>query len=316
MRVFVTGASGHIGSAVVSELIAAGHEVVGLARSDTAAMTVTALGATVRRGDLDDLDGLKAAAADSDGVIHVAFKHDQMHSGAAAAAVATELATVHALGDALAGTGRPLVTASGTGAGGQLGRPATEQDAAHASGRGDVGTPRSRTDSEIAVVGFAERGVRSSVVRIPPITHSTRDRIGIAKMLIAIAKEKGVAGYPGDGANRWPAAHTLDVAHLFRLALENAPAGTRWHAVGDEGIPLREIAQSIGDHLGLPNESIPVDRLQAYFGEFLAMVITNDIPASSLATRRILGWEPAHPGLLADFDKGNYFITTATPDNQ
>jgi nucleoside-diphosphate-sugar epimerase len=167
MRVFVTGASGHIGSAVVSELIAARHEVVGLARSDTAAATVTALGATVRRGDLDDLDGLKEAAADSDGVIHVAFKHDQMHSGDVTAAVATELATVHALGDALAGTGKPLVTASGTGAAGQLGRPVTEEDAAPPSGEGDAGTPRSRTDSEIAVVGFAERGVRSSTVRIP-----------------------------------------------------------------------------------------------------------------------------------------------------
>jgi nucleoside-diphosphate-sugar epimerase len=310
MRVFVTGASGHIGSAVVSELIAADHEVVGLARSDTAAATVAALGATVRRGDLDDLDGLKEAAADSDGVIHVAFKHDQMLSSQVAAAVATELATVHALGDALAGTGKPLVTASGTGAAGQHpGRPGTEEDAATPSKEEDAGTPRARTDSEIAVVGFAERDVRSSVVRIPPITHSTRDRIGLAIQLIAIAKDKGVAGYPGDGANRWPAVHTLDVAHLFRLALENAPAGTRWHAVADEGIPMREIAQSIGDHLGLPTESIPADRLQEYFGPFLAMVIAHDIPTSSVATRRILGWEPTHPGLLADFDKGEYFTT-------
>jgi nucleoside-diphosphate-sugar epimerase len=313
MRVFVTGASGHIGSAVVSELLAAGHQVVGLARSDTAAATVTALGATVRRGDLDDLDGLKEAAADSDGVIHLAFRHDLMHSDFAAA-VATDLAAVHALGHALAGTGKPLVAASGTGAAGELGRPATEQDAATPSKPEDVGTPRARTDSEIAVLGFAERGVRSSVVRIPPITHSERDRIGIAIMLIAIAKEKGFAGYPGDGANRWPAVHTLDAAHLFRLALEKATAGTRWHAVEDDGIPLRDIAQSIGDHLGLPTESIPADQMQAYFGPFLATVIANDIPTSSLATRRILGWEPTHPGLLADFDKGEYFITTATPE--
>ena len=180
----------------------------------------------------------------------------------------------------------------------------------------DAGTVRSRTDSEIAVVGFAERGVRSSVVRVPPITHSPRDRIGLATQLIAIAKDKGIAGYPGDGTNRWPAVHTLDAAHLFRLALESAPAGTRWHAAGDEGIPMREIAQSIGDHLGLPTESIPAGRLQAYYGPFLAMVITLDNPTSSLATRRILGWEPAEPGLLADFDKGSYFITTATPDSQ
>jgi nucleoside-diphosphate-sugar epimerase len=309
MRVFVTGASGHIGSAVVSELIAAGHEVTGLARSDTAAATVTALGATVRRGDLDDLDGLKEAAADSDGVIHVAFRHDQVHSGNFAAAVATELAVVDALGDALAGTGKPLVTASGTGAPGDLGRPVTEEDAAPPSREEDAGTPRARTDSEIAVVGFAERGVRSSVVRIPPITHSTQDRIGLAVQLIAIAKDKGVAGYPGDGANRWPAVHTLDAAHLFCLALENAPAGTRWHAAGDEGIPMREIAQSIGDHLGLPTESIPADRLHAYYGPFLAMVISHDGPTSSLATRRILGWEPTHPGLLDDFEKGEYFTT-------
>ncbi|WP_433193872.1 SDR family oxidoreductase [Nocardia sp. CA-107356] len=309
MRVFVTGASGHIGSAVVSELVAAGHEVVGLARSDTAAATVTALGATARRGDLDDLDGLKAAAADYDGVIHVAFKHDQMLSGHVAAAVAAELATVQALGDALAGTGKPLVTASGTGTFGQLGRPLTEEDAGTPSGEADAGTPHSRIDSEIAVVGFAERDVRSSVVRIPPITHSTLDRHGFARMLIATAEEKGFAGYPGAGANRWPAVHTLDVAHLFRLALEKAPAGTRWHAVGDEGIPLREIAQSIGDHLGLPTESISADRLQAYFGGFLAMVIAHDIPTSTRTTRRVLGWEPTHPGLLADFDEGNYFTT-------
>ncbi|WP_433725755.1 SDR family oxidoreductase [Nocardia sp. CA-129566] len=309
MRVFVTGASGHIGSAVVSELIAAGHKVVGLARSDTAAATVAALGATARRGDLDDLDGLKAAAADSDGVIHVAFKHDQMLSGHVAAAVATELATVQALADALAGTGKPLVTASGTGTLGELGRPLTEADAGTPSTAADAGTPQSRIDSEIAVVGFAQRDVRSSVVRIPPITHSTLDRVGLARMLIAIAKEKGFAGYPGDGANRWPAVHTLDAAHLFCLALEKAPAGSRWHAVADNGIPLRDIAQSIGDHLGLPTESVPADRLQAYFGEFLTMVIARDLPTSSLTTRRVLGWEPTHPGLLAEFDEGNYFTT-------
>ncbi|MEU0502670.1 SDR family oxidoreductase [Nocardia sp. NPDC005998] len=307
MRVFVTGASGHIGSAVVSELIAAGHEVIGLARSDAAAATVTALGAAVRRGDLDDLDGLKAAAADSDGVIHLAFKHDQMLSGHVAAAVATELATVQALGDALAGTGKPLVTASGTGTLGELGRPLTEEDAGTPSGEAAAGTPHSRIDSEIAVVGFAQRDVRSSVVRIPPITHSTLDRSGFARMLIATAQENGFAGFPGDGANRWPAVHTLDAAHLFRLTLEQAPAGTRWHAVGDNGIPLRDIAQSIGDHLGVPTESIPADRLRAYFGEFLTMVITRDLPTSSRTTRRVLGWEPTHPGLLADFDEGNYF---------
>jgi nucleoside-diphosphate-sugar epimerase len=299
MRVFVTGASGHLGSAIVPELIAAGHDVVGLARSGTAAATVTAYGATVHRGDLDDLDGLRKAAADADGVIHLAFNHEQMRSGDFAAAIAADLAVVHALGDALAGTGQALVGTSGTLALAYLGRPGTEQD---------PGVPGGRTDAENAVIGFAEQGVRSSVVRVPPITHSTLDRHGFARTLIAIAKQTGVAGYPGDGANRWPAGHTLDVGHLYRLALEDAPAGTRWHAAGNEGIPLREIAQSIGDHLGLPTASIPADRLEAHFG-FLATLIGLDNPTSTLATRRILGWKPTHPGLIADFDNGDYFAT-------
>ena len=244
MRVFVTGASGHLGSAIVPELITAGHDVVGLARSDAAAATITAFG------------------------------------------------------DALAGTGKPLVGTSGTLTVANLGRPGTEEDAGAPGG--------GRTDNENAVIGLAERGVRSSAVRIPPITHSTLDRHGFARTLIAIAKQAGVAGYPGDGANRWPAGHTLDVAHLYRLALENAPAGTRWHAAGDEGIPTREIAQSIGDHPGLPTASIPGDRLEAHFG-FLARVIILDNPTSTLTTRRILGWEPTHPGLIADFANGDYF---------
>src|ERR1035437_1544723 len=284
MRVFVTGASGHLGSAIVPELIAAGHDVTGLARSDAAAAAVTALGATAHRGDLDDLDGIATAAADSGGGI--------------------PLAVVHALGDALAGTGKPLVAASGTLTLANLGRPGVEED---------PGTPGGRNDAENAVIGFAERGVRSSAVRVPPITHSTLDRHGFARTLIAIAKQTGVAGYPGDGANRWPAGHTLDVGHLYRLALEDAPAGTRWHAVGDEGIPLRDIAQSIGDHLGIPTASIPDDRLQAHFG-FLAMVISLDNPVSNLVTRKILGWEPAHPGLIADFDHGDYFPASSPHD--
>jgi nucleoside-diphosphate-sugar epimerase len=159
------------------------------------------------------------------------------------------------------------------------------------------------------VLGFAEQGVRSSVVRLPNISHSTRDRTGFLAQLIAIAKEKGVAGYPGDGANRWAAVHARDAAAVFRLALENAPAGTRWHAVADEGIPFREIAQAIGGHLGLPAESVPADRLSAYFGGFLAVPARLNFPASSLITRRTLGWEPVHPGLLADLDNGHYFAT-------
>ena len=284
--------------------IAAGHDVTGLARSDAAAATVTAFGAAVHRGDLSDLDGLAKAATDSDGVIHLAFDHDRMRTGDWAAAIAADLAVLHAFGDALAGTGKPLVGTSGTLAVANLGLPGTEEDA---------GNPGGRTDAENAVIGFAERDVRSSVVRVPPITHSTLDRHGFARTLIAIAKQTGVAGYPGDGANRWPAGHTLDVGHLYRLALEDAPAGTRWHAAGDEGIPVREIAQSIGGHLGLPVASIPADRVEAHFG-FLAAVLALDNPVTTRATRRILGWEPAHPGLLADFGTGDYFSTPAPND--
>jgi len=309
MRVFVTGASGQIGSAVIPELLAAGHEVVGLVRSDSAAANVAALGATVRRGDLDDLDGLKEAAADSDGVIHLAFRHDLMRTGDFAGAVATELDVVRAFGDVLAGTDKALVAASGTGVGGRLGRPATEEDAGDPDSRG----PGVRAKADIAVVGLAERGVRSSVVRIPPVTHGELDRHGFARSLIAIAKDKGVSGYAGDGANRWPAVHVLDLAHLFRLALEDATPGARWHAAADEGIAMREIAQSIGDHLGIPTVSIPSEKLQEHFG-FFAFVVPADLPATSHVTRRILGWEPTHPGLLEDFDKGDYFPESSTRD--
>ena len=298
LRVFVTGASGHLGSAIVPELIAAGHDVVGLARSDQAAQAIAKLGATPHRGDLADLDGLAKAAADADGVIHLAFDHERMRTGDWAAAIAADLAVLQTFGDALAGTGKALVGTSGTLAVANLGRPGTEEDA---------GNPGGRTDAENAVIGFADRGVRSSVVRVPPITHSALDRHGFAHSLIAIARRTGVAGYPGDGTTRWAAGHTLDVGHLYRLALEHAPAGTRWHAAGDEGIPQRDIAQSIAGHLGLPAASIPAEQLEAHFG-FLAALITLDNPTSTAATRRILGWQPTHPGLLADFDHGDYFL--------
>ncbi|MYU10988.1 NAD-dependent epimerase/dehydratase family protein [Streptomyces sp. SID8361] len=310
MRVLVTGGTGHSGSYIIPELIAAGHEVTGLARSDTAAAAVSALGAKVRRGDLEDLDGLKEAAADSDGVIHVAHRQDLLPSGGMDAVSAAELAVVLAYGEALAGTGKPLVTAGSIGSpgnGGNLGRPATEEDPALPVGDEHKGTLRARNVVEATVVGLAERGVRSSVVRIPPIMHSTTDA-GFLPTLIAVAKEKGFAGYPADGANLWGAVHVRDAASVFRLALEKGPAGRYWHAVEDGGIPFREIAEAIGSRLGLPAVSVPADELMlpGYFG-VLTAVVTLDLPASSLITRHTLGWEPAQPGLLADLGNGHYF---------
>jgi nucleoside-diphosphate-sugar epimerase len=307
MRVFVTGGTGHSGSYIIPELIAAGHEVTGLARSDTAAAALSALGAKVRRGDLQDLDGLKEAAADSDGVIHVAHRQDLLPSGGMDAVSAAEIPVMLAYGEALAGTGKPLVAAGSIGSSGQLGRPATEEDPALFVGDEHRGTLRVRNDVEAAVIGLAERGVRSSVVRIANIMHSTTD-VGFLPMLIALAEQNGVAGYPGDGANLWIAVHARDVASLFRLALEKGPAGSHWHAVEDGGIPFREIAEAIGSRLGLPAVSIPEDELMlpGYFG-FLANIVTQSYPASNLITRRTLGWEPAQPSLLADLDNGHYF---------
>jgi nucleoside-diphosphate-sugar epimerase len=308
MHVFVTGGTGHTGSYIIPELIAAGHEVTGLARSDTAAAAVSALGAKVRRGDLQDLEGLKEAAADSDGVIHVAHRQDLLPTGGMELVSAAELPIMLAYGEALERTGKPLVAAGSIGSSGQLGRPATEEDPALPVGDEHRGTLQVRNVVETAVIGLAERGVRSSVVRIANIAHSTTDRAGFLPVLIALAKEKGFAGYPGDGANLWNAVHVRDVASLFRLALEKGPAGNYWHAVQDEGIPLREIAEAIGSRLGLPAVSIPRDELMVpgYFG-FLANIVTQSYPASNLITRRTLGWEPAQPSLLADLDNGHYF---------
>ncbi|MDQ0378125.1 SDR family oxidoreductase [Amycolatopsis thermophila] len=299
MRVFVTGASGHVGSALVPELLSAGHEVVGLARSDASAAALAAAGVEVRRGDLRDLDVLRQAAAEADGVIHLAFDHEAMISGDFASAGDADLAAVQAFGDALAGTGKPLVITSGTAmlAAPGLARTATEDD---------VLPGGYRIDSENAVVGFADRGIRSSVVRLPPSVHSSLDKHGFVPILIAAARTAGRSGYPGDGANRWPAVHTLDAARLYRLALEKAPAGSRLHAVGDEGVPLREIAETIGRHLGLPVERIPDDRAEAHFG-FLARFAAMDNPTSSARTQQLLDWKPEQPGLLADLDAGHYF---------
>lgn len=310
MRVLVTGGTGHIGPYIIRELIAAGHEVTGLARSDTAAAAVSALGAKVRRGDISDLDGLKEAAADSDGVIHVAHRQDLLPSGGIDAVAAAEFQIMLAYGEALAGTAKPLVVSGSIGSPGweNLGRPATEEDPALPGGDAYKGTLRVRNVVETTVIGLAEQCVRSSIVRIPPIMHSTTDNAGFLPLLIGLAKEKGVIGYPGDGANRWSAVHARDLACLFRLALEKGPAGRSWHAVSDEGIPFREIAEAIGSRLSLPAVPIPADvlMLPGYFG-FLANLVTLDLPASNLITRQTLGWEPAQPGLLKDLDNGHYF---------
>ncbi|HLH82751.1 MAG TPA: SDR family oxidoreductase [Trebonia sp.] len=300
MRVFVTGASGHIGSAVVPELLRAGHQVVGLARSDASAEALTAAGAEVRRGDLDDLDGLRDAAGAADGVIHLAFKHDLMRTGSFPAAVAADLAATRALASALEGTGKPLVTSSGTlmiALAGVTGRPGTEADFAPGG---------SRADAENFVIGLAGRGVRSSAVRLPPITHSSLDHHGFAHVLIGIARQTGVSAYVEDGANRWPSVHTLDAARVYRLALESAPAGSRLHAVADEGIPFRDIAAAIGRGAGVPTVSISASEAGEHFA-FLGAFAGVDNPVSSEVTRKVLGWEPAHPGLLEDLEHGHYF---------
>ena len=296
MRVFVTGASGHIGSAVVPELIAAGHQVTGLARSDEAAAALTAAGVAARRGDLDDLDGLRAAAAAADGVIHLAFRHDfDDYAGAAE----TDLRAVEAIGEALVGSDRPFVITSGTLllALFRQGALGTEHDTLPSG---------PRIDSENAAIALAERGVRSSVVRLSPLVHSTLDHHGFAHRLINIARDTGVSGYIGDGYNRWPGVHTLDAAHLYRLALENAPAGTRLHGVADEGVPFRDIADVIGRHLNLPVVSISGEQAADHFG-FLSVFASLDNPTSNALTQKELDWHPERPGLIEDLDEGHYF---------
>jgi nucleoside-diphosphate-sugar epimerase len=298
VRVFVTGATGHIGSALVPELIAAGHQVTALARSDASASAAARLGAEVRRGDLEDLDGLRRAARESDGVIHLAFRHDAMRAGDFGAAVATDLAAIQALGDGLEGTGKAFVGSSGTLTVAGSGRVATEEDTLPSG---------PRVDAENYAVALADHGVRSSVVRLSPVTHSPElDRHGFAPVLIATARRTGVCAYIGDGANRWSAAHTRDTTRLFRLALEKAPAGARLHAVGDEAVATKAIAAAIGEHLELPVVSIPKEDADEHFG-FLAWPLQLDAPASNAITRRLLGWRPTQPGLLADLHDDRYY---------
>ncbi|GAB1339466.1 SDR family oxidoreductase [Streptomyces sp. E-15] len=300
MRFFVTGASGWIGSALVPDLLEAGHRVVGLARSDASAAALTEAGAEVVRGTLDDLDVLGETAAGADGVIHLAFKHDVAFGGDFAAAGEADRRAVDTFGEALAGTGRPFVLASGL-AGLAPGRVATERDTPATEGWAAA----VRAVTAEAVLALAGRGVRSSVVRLSPTCHGDGDN-GFMATLVAIARAKGVSGYIGDGANRWPAVHRLDAARLFRLAAEKAPAGSVLHGVAEEGVPIRDVAEVIGRQLGVPTVSVaPGDATDhfGWLGEFLGM----DVVASSTLTRELLDWAPVHPGLLADLDKGHYF---------
>ncbi|MDQ7094339.1 SDR family oxidoreductase [Desulfosporosinus sp. PR] len=299
MRVFVTGATGFIGSAVVRELIGAGHQVVGLARSDKSAAALKVAGAEVHRGSLDDLDSLRRGAAAADGVIHLAFKHDIMFSDYSGA-VTADLRAVEAMGAVLEGSGKPFVITSGTLMltfvlpPGQLG---TEKDRVNAS------VPRGAAEN--AAIALAERGVRSAVVRLAPTVHG-ETKAGFVSVLITIARDKGVSAYSGDGANRWPAVHYLDAARLFRLALEGAPAGSLLHGVGDEGVPVRDIAHVIGRHLNLPVLSISAEKTDTHFG-FLGSFASTDNPTSSALTQERLGWQPVHSSLISDLEEGHYF---------
>jgi nucleoside-diphosphate-sugar epimerase len=292
MRIFVTGASGWIGSAVVPELISAGHQVLGLARSDAAAKAVADMGAEVLSGDLNDTGVLRTGTLDSDGVIHLAFVVPSVSEAAAR----TDAAAIKTFVTGLAGSGKPLVISGATLV--TPGRPATERDELIAAG-----PIAARIVNMRAGLAAADRSVRSVLVMLPRSVHGRGDRHGFIPQLIAMARARGVSGYLGDGASRWPAVHVQDAASLYRLAVEQAPAGAVLNAVGDEGVPVREIAEAIGRHLNLPVKSLPAEE----FGGMLVPLLSTDMPASSAITQELLGWHPTHPGLIEDIDQGHYF---------
>jgi nucleoside-diphosphate-sugar epimerase len=296
MRVFVTGATGFIGSVIVPELINAGHQVLGLSRSDAGAKSLTAAGAEVHRGSLEDLESLRRGAAESDGVIHCAFDHDFSNF---VAICEKDRRAIEALSDALTGSDRPLVITSVTGLGNAgPGQPATEDHL-------DPNHPIPRVASELAVASLVERGVNASVVRLPQVHNTVKQ--GLVTYAVALAREKGVSAYIGEGLNRWPAAHVVDTARLYRLALEKGDAGARYHAVAEEGVPVREIAEVVGRGLKVPVVSMSPEEAAAHFG-WLAMFAGLDFPASSTLTQRRLGWYPAGPGLIADLEQMNYAV--------
>ena len=294
MRVFVTGATGFIGSAIVQELINAGHQVLGLARSDAGAKVLLAAGAEAHRGDLENLESLRIGAARSDGVIHCAFNHDFSKYAANCEA---DRHAIEALGSALVGSDRPLLITSGTAVVFTPGRLSTEEDAPVFS---SAGVPRSA--SEEAAASLASRGVRASVMRLPQVHDRLRQ--GLVTILIDVAREKGVSAFVGEGLNRWPAAHVLDTARLYRLALEKGSAGSRYHAVAEQGVPLREIAEAIGRRLNIPVVSKSPEQAADHFG-WLAFFVGVDSPASSALTQERLGWRPTQTGLISDLEHGS-----------